>query len=125
MTNKTPNPQTQSLLDFWTAQQARLSLLAGVPVTDDVVKLTAAFGESDIRAFEKLMQAQNHLADLLAQTSEASVTPTAVPASRRIPNPVIDKLDLADPRTVRRFEIHSYEQSDVPRGESMILPSVF
>ena len=120
MTNKIPNPQTQSLMDFWTSQQERLALLSGVPVTDNVVRLTAEFGESDIRAFEKLMQAQKHLADLLAQTSEVSATPSVIPTSRRISNPVIDKLDLADPRTVRRFEIHNCEQSDVPRGASMI-----
>ncbi len=120
MNNKTHDPQTASLMDFWNSQQERLALLSGVPVTDDVVRLTAEFGESDMRAFEKLMQAQKQLAALLVQSSDTPAAPTAPPASRRIPNPVIDSLDLSDPRTVRRFEIHNYERSDVPRGETMI-----
>lgn len=120
MNNNTHDPQTACLMDFWTAQQERLALLSGVPLTDDVVRLTAEFGESDIRAFEKLMQAQKQLAALLAQTAESPASPPAVPTLSRIPNPVIDRLDLSDPRTVRRFEIHNYERNDISRGATMI-----
>ena len=122
MNNRTHEPQTQSLMDFWNAQQKRLSLLSGMPVTDAVVQLTAAFGEQEVRAFEKLMLTQHQLASLLAQSTTA-VPPEAVSTVGRIPNPVLDALDLSDPRTVRRFEIHNCERSDAPRGESVIPPS--
>ena len=118
MNKKIHDPQTSSLMDFWNSQQERLSLLSGISMTDDVVKLTADFGESEIQAFEKLMQAQKYLATLLEQ---ASAVPAVIPSvTKGVPNPVIDNLDLSDPRTVRRFEIHNCECSDVPRGESVI-----
>ncbi len=120
MNKKTHDPQTSSLMDFWNSQQERLSLLSGMPMTDDVVKLTADFGESEIQAFEKLMQAQKHLASLLEQTSASPAVPAAVPATKVIPNPVIDNLDMSDPRTVRRFEIHPCERDGGIRGESVI-----
>ena len=119
MNKRTHDPQTQSLMDFWNSQQERLALLAGVPVTDDVVKLTAEFGEQDARAFEKLMQTQRQLTILLGQAS-APVCENGVPAVGRIPNPVIDGLDLSDPRTVRRFEVHPCERDGGARGESVI-----
>ena len=118
MNKITHDPQTESLMDFWNSQQERLSLLSGIPMSDDVVKLTADFGESEILAFEKLMQTQKHLASLLEQASSVSGIPDT---AKGVPNPVIDHLDMSDPRTVRRFEIHNCDRSDAPRGESVIL----
>ncbi len=120
MNKKTHDPQTESLKDFWNSQQERLAFLSGMPMTDDIVKLTADFGEREIQAFEKLMQTQKYLASLLEQTSASPAVPAAVPAAKGVPNPIIDNLDMSDPRTVRRFEIHNCECSDVPRGESVI-----
>ena len=116
MINKVYDPQTESLKDFWNSQQERLALLSGMTITDDILKLTADFGESEIAMFEKLMQTQKQLGALLAQTS----APAAVPARKRIPNAVLDALDLSDPRTVRRFEIHPYENVGGERVKSMI-----
>lgn len=117
--NKTAHdPQTASLMDFWNSQQERLSLLSGMPVTDDVIKLTADFGESEIQAFEKLMQAQKYLASLMTQIPASSAAPVSV--KKGVPNPVIDNLNLSDPRTVRRFEVHNCECSDAVRGESIV-----
>ncbi|MBE6665741.1 MAG: SDR family NAD(P)-dependent oxidoreductase [Ruminococcaceae bacterium] len=115
MMNKIYDPQTESLMDFWNFQQERLSLLNGRPITDDVLKLTAAFGESEIMMFEKLMQTQKQLQTMLAQTS----SPTII-HNKRISNPVLENLDLSDSRTVRRFEIHPYENVGGVRVESMI-----
>jgi len=110
MNKKTHDPQTESLKDFWNSQQERLSLLNGRTITDDIVKLTAEFGECEIRAFEKLMQTQKQLASRMAQTALSPSVPTA----KGVPNPVIDNLDLSDPRTVRRFEIHPANVTAVP-----------
>ena len=90
MNKNTHDPQTASLMDFWNSQQERLSFLSGRSMTDDVVKLTAEFGESEIQAFETLMRAQKHLASLLEQATSVS------PVSKGVSNPVIDNLDLSD-----------------------------
>ena len=120
MNNKMYDPQAESLKVYWDSQQERLSLLSGKTITDDVLKLTAAFGDSEIAAFEKLMQTQKHLASLLHQAPLISVAPAAQEVvSGGVPNPVIDNLDLSDPRTVRRFEIRSVERSNVQRGENL------
>ena len=116
MNNKIYDPQAESLKVYWESQQERLALLAGKTITQDVLNLTAAFGDSEIAAFEKLMQTQKQLAALL---EHAPATPIAA-VSKGVPNPIIDNLDLSDPRTVRRFEIRSVERSNVPKGESMI-----
>ena len=118
MNNRTYDPQAESLKVFWDSQQERLSLLSGKTITDEVLNLTAAFGDSEIAAFEKLMQTQKELAALLDQAPLAPVA--AAPAPKGIPNPIIDNLDLSDPRTVRRFEIRSVGRDDVPRTESMV-----
>ena len=117
MNNKTYDPQAESLQVFWASQQERLDLLSGMTITDDILHHTAAFGDSEIRAFEKLMQTQRELAALLTR---APLAPVAEPVRRGIYNPVIDDLDLSDPRTVRRFEIRSVERSDVPRDRQMV-----
>ena len=116
MMNKRYDPQAESLKDFWNSQQERLALLSGMTITDDIVKLTADFGEGEIRMFEKLMQTQKQLAQLLEQAT----VPTQIYERKRIPNAVLDALDLSDPKTVRRFEIHPYENVGGVRGESMI-----
>ena len=120
MNKKTHDPQLESLKDFWDSQKERLSLLSGMPMTDDIVKRTADFGEREIQAFEKLMQTQKYLASLLEQTSASPAVPAVIPAAKGIPNPVIDNLEMSDPRTVRRFEIHPCERDGGIRGESMI-----
>ena len=119
MENKKYDPQFESLKVFWNSQQERLSLLSGMTLTDDVMKLTAAFGETEITMFEKLMQTQRQLAAMAASTSSATAMSAAF-AAKRIPNPIIDSLDLSNPKTVRRFEIHPYANNGVVRGESMI-----
>ena len=116
MNHKMYDPQAESLKVYWDSQQERLSLLSGKTITEDVLKLTAAFGESEIAAFEKLMQTQKSLAALLEYAPLAPVTPSP----KGVPNPVIDNLDLSDPRTVRRFEIRSVGRDDVLRTESMV-----
>ena len=115
MDNRMYNPQFESLKVFWEAQEKRLALLSGITVTDDVLRQTAAFGDCEIACFEKLMQTQRTLAGLMEQRSTAPAG-----ASRGVYNPVIDDLDLSDPKTVRRFEIHSQERVGVQPGESMI-----
>ena len=110
MNNKLYDPQAESLKVYWDSQQERLALLSGMPITQNVLDLTAAFGESELQAFEKLMQTQRQLAALLDQAPAAPVG---------VPNPVIDNLDMSDPRSVRRFEIRSVERSDVRRGEDL------
>lgn len=112
MDNRMYDPQAASLQAFWDAQKERLSLLSGMTITDDILRQTAAFGDSEIAVFEKLMQTQKTLAAMLERS------PAAVPMG--VANPVIDNLDLSDPRTVRRFEIHSMERVGVQPGESMI-----
>ena len=120
MNNRQYDPQAESLKVFWESQQERLKLLSGMPITQDVLNLTSAFGEREIAAFEKLMQTQKHLASFLHQAPLTSVAPAAQEVvSRGVPNPVIDNLDLSDPRTVRRFEIRSVERSNVQRGENL------
>ena len=116
MNNKMYDPQAESLKVYWDSQQERLALLSGKTITEDVLKLTAAFGDSEIAAFEKLMQTQRQLAGLLTRTPAA---PAAQCVRTGVYNPVIDDLDLSDPRTVRRFEIRSVERSDVERGENL------
>ena len=116
MNNKMYDPQAESLKVYWDSQQERLKLLSGKTITEDVLQLTAAFGESEIAAFEKLMQTQKKLAALLDQ---APAAPVAQSIRTGVYNPVIDDLDLSDPRTVRRFEIRSVERSDVRRGEHL------
>ena len=118
MNNKMYDPQAESLKVFWDSQQERLNLLSRMSITQDVLNLTSAFGESEIAAFEKLMQTQKSLAALLEQAPLAPVE-VVPPAAVGVPNPVIDSLDLSDPRTVRRFEIRSMERSDVQRGENL------
>lgn len=120
MKKKIYDPQLESLKVFWDSQQERLSLLQGVPITDDVVKLTSEFGECEIKIFEKLMQTQKQIAMMLEQAAHAPVTGTAAITKKGVPNPVIDNLDLSDPRTVRRFEIHTYEKDGGERGASVI-----
>ena len=82
MMNKRYDPQAESLKDFWNSQQERLALLSGMTITDDIVKLTADFGEGEIRMFEKLMQTQKQLAQLLEQAT----VPTQIYERKRIPN---------------------------------------
>jgi len=123
MNHTTYDPQIQSLLDFWAAQEHRLQLLANRPITADVLNLTQAFGESELAAFAALMQTQKELAALL---ETAPLAPAAIPAApaavsaKGVPNPVIDHLDLKDPRVIKRFEIHSCERSGAVPGESSI-----
>ena len=119
MNNKMYDPQAESLKVFWDSQQERLALLSGKAITDDVLKLTAAFGDSEIAAFEKLMQSQRALAALLEQASVVPAASAVASVSKGVPNPVIDNLDLSDPRTARRFEIRSVERSDVQRDENL------
>ena len=119
MNNRQYDPQAESLKVYWDSQQERLKLLSGMPITKDVLNLTSAFGESEIAAFEKLMQTQKSLATLLEQAPPAPAAVVSA-ATAGVPNPVIDSLDLSDPRTVRRFEIHSVMRNGVSRGESMI-----
>ena len=120
MENRKYDPQFESLKDFWNAQQERLSLLSGMKITDAAVNLAAAFGESEIMVFEKLMQTQKHLTEMMAQSPVASTASVAAPLAKRISNPVIDSLDLSDPKTVRRFEIHPYECDGGTRGEAVV-----
>jgi len=120
MENRKYDPQFESLKDFWNAQQERLSLLSGMKITDDAVNVTAAFGESEIMIFEKLMQTQKQLAEMMVQSPVVPTVSAAAPLVKRISNPVIDNLDLSDPKTVRRFEIHPYECDGGVRGESVI-----
>lgn len=139
MNNKIYDIQAESLKDFWDSQKKRLELLSGKSITDDVLALTSAFGECEIQAFEKLMQTQRQLAESLMQTSqtpaaavenmiavndvtaaEHEIAAKAVITDKRIPNPVIDSLDLSDPRTVRRFEVHNVENDGGMRGASKI-----
>lgn len=123
MNNRRYDPQAESLKVYWDSQQERLKLLSGMPITKDVLNLTAAFGEREIQAFEKLMQTQKNLASMLEQAAISPASPAQtvqISAPVGVHNPVIDNLDLSDPRTVRRFEIRSVERSDVPQGESMI-----
>lgn len=108
------DPQFESLKVFWEAQEKRLELLSGMTITDDILRQTAAFGDSEITVFEKLMNTQSQLANLLGQTAGA------VTAPKGVANPIIDNLDLSDPKTVRRFEIHSMERSQVKPTETMI-----
>ena len=108
------DPQFESLKVFWEAQEKRLELLSGMTITDDILRQTAAFGDSEIAVFEKLMNTQKELANLIGQT------PGAVTAPKGVYNPVIDDLDLSDPKTVRRFEIHSMERSEVKATQSMV-----
>ena len=108
------DPQFESLKVFWEAQEKRLELLSGMTITDDILRQTAAFGDSEIAVFEKLMNTQSQLVHLMGQTNRA------VTAPKGVPNPIIDNLDLSDPRTVRRFEIHSMERSEVKATESMV-----
>ena len=115
MENKMYDPQFESLKVFWEAQEKRLELLSGMRITDDVLRQTASFGDSEITAFEKLMQTQKVLAGLMERSCAASAA-----TSGGVYNPVIDDLDLSDPRTVRRFEIHSEERVGVRPGDSMI-----
>ena len=115
MDNKMYDPQFESLKVFWEAQGKRLELLSGMTITDDILRQTAAFGDSEIAVFEKLMQTQKTLAGLMERSCAA---PACAP--RGVYNPVIDDLDLSDPKTVRRFEIQSVERVGVQPGESMI-----
>ena len=115
MDNRMYDPQFESLKVFWEAQKQRLDLLSGRAITDDVLRQTAAFGDSEITVFEKLMKTQKTLADLMERSSAAPAN-----APRGVYNPVIDDLDLSDPKTVRRFEIQSQERVGVQPGESMI-----
>ena len=117
MDNQVYHPQAESLKDFWAAQQERLNFLSGMPLTDEMLNLTAAFGERDIAVFEKLMQTQRQLGEMLAQVQSH---PAASDTSVYLSNPVIDRLDLSDPRTVRRFEIHNVERDGGPRGQSVL-----
>ena len=55
MNNRQYDPQAESLKVFWDSQQERLKLLSGMPITQNVLNLTSAFGEREIAAFEKLM----------------------------------------------------------------------
>ena len=114
MDNKMYDPQFESLKVFWEAQEKRLELLSGMTITDDILRQTAAFGDTEIAVFEKLMNTQSQLASLMGHTAGE------VTAPRGVPNPIIDNLDLSDPRTVRRFEIQSLERSNVRPGESMV-----
>lgn len=116
MSNKMYDPQAESLKVYWDSQQERLKLLSGMTLTNRVLDLTASFGEAEIQAFEKLMQTQKLLSGLLTQVPAA---PAAQRVRKGVYNPVIDDLDLSDPRTVRRFEIRSVERSDVQRGEDL------
>ena len=116
MNNKMYDPQAESLKVFWDSQQERLKLLSGMPITNQILDLTASFGEAEVRAFEKLMQTQKQLSGMLTHTPAA---PAAQCVRQGVYNPVIDDLDLSDPRTVRRFEIRSVERSDVQRGENL------
>ena len=79
MNNRQYDPQAESLKVFWDSQQERLKLLSGMPITQDVLNLTSAFGEREIAAFEKLMQTQKSLAALLEQAPLAPAA--AVPAA--------------------------------------------
>ncbi len=101
----------ESLKLYWASQQERLQLLSDRPITDEVLQLTAAFGDSELASFEKLMQTQRKLADMMGRAPEPP---------KGVANPVIDNLDLSDPKTVRRFAIHSIEHNGVAMGESMI-----
>ncbi len=115
MNNRVYNPQAESLMDFWRAQQERLTFLSGMPMTNETLNIVSACGESDIAVFEKLMQTQQQLGALLLQTPEAAVSAPAY-----LPNAVLDGLDLSDPRTVRRFEVHSVACDGGPRGASIV-----
>ena len=108
------DPQFESLKVFWEAQGKRLELLSGMTITDDILRQTAAFGDSEVAVFEKLMGTQKTLASLMGEPSGAASAPKGVP------NPVIDNLDLSNPKTVRRFEIHSEERVGVQPTDSMI-----
>lgn len=115
MDNRMYDPQLESLKVFWEAQKQRLDLLSGMSITEEVLRQTAAFGDSEITVFEKLMKTQKTLAGLMESSAPAPVSPP-----RGVYNPVIDDLDLSDPKTVRRFEIQSQERVGVLPGESMI-----
>ncbi len=115
MDNRMYDPQLESLKVFWEAQERRLALLSGMTITDDVLRQTAAFGDCEVASFEKLMKTQKTLADLMERSSTAPAN-----APQGVYNPVIDNLDLSNPKTVRRFEIHSEERVGVQPGESMI-----
>ena len=115
MDNRNYDPQFESLKVFWESQEQRLKLLSGIRITDEILKQTAAFGDSEIAVFEKLMNTQKTLAGLMEHSSAAPVS-----APGGVYNPVIDDLDLSDPKTVRRFEIQSQERVGVQPGQSMI-----
>ena len=115
MDNRNYDPQFESLKVFWESQEQRLRLLSGIRITDEILKQTAAFGDSEIAVFEKLMNTQKTLAGLMEHSSAAPVS-----APGGVYNPVIDDLDLSDPKTVRRFEIQSQERVGVRPVQSMI-----
>ena len=78
MDNRNYDPQFESLKVFWESQEQRLRLLSGIRITDEILKQTAAFGDSEIAVFEKLMNTQKTLAGLMEHSS-AAVAAEAAP----------------------------------------------
>lgn len=109
----------RSLYDFWAAQEKQVDILKqyvqkGGSINEYVQEVNNAVGASDLAAFQKLMQTQSMLAGMLndMEQNENSV-------SSGMPNPVLDKIDLNDTTTMKRFDIQSLDCSDVVRGESI------
>ena len=117
------NQTAQALKSYWNSQERKLRLLEqhmnrGGGFSDELARMVAQMQEGGMTAYEQMMKTQQMLCSHLGGYAAADA-PEEPPVDRWA-NPIIDAIDLEDPKTIKRREVQLTECEDTPRGESAI-----
>jgi len=118
---------------YWKSQNEKIKLLEdyinqGGSLSNELKVLFEEFGNNGIRAYEKLMQAQNMLMSHF--DSSADIPASSKPNSENLisddinvnpwANPVIDAIDINSPDTIKRREVQITLCKDTERGSNAL-----
>lgn len=106
----------EALHSYWRSQEQKLQALeqyvtGGGTFSEELSCMVDRMQRSGMTVYEQMMKTQQMLAAHLADVP---------PAGNPWANPVIDAIDLEDPKTIKRREVQIEVCEDTPRGESAI-----
>lgn len=115
----------QALKSYWNSQNQKLQLLEqhvaqGGSFSGELAQMMAQMQDSGMTAYEQMMKTQQMLQRYLAENADAAPAVPEKPAENPWANPVIDAIDLEDPKTIKRREVQLTLCEDTPRGESAL-----
>lgn len=125
------HPKASDALEaYWKSQNRKISQLEsyvaqGGSFSAELNRVVEEFQRNGMTAYEQLMRTQQMLLSNLADTGAAAPTqplPRIAAEANTNPwaNPVIDSIDLNNPKTIKRREVQITQCEDAPRGKSAL-----